>query len=409
MKFFLLISIVCVGLAFFSGISLSAKAFGEVHSCALWEFLSVLVLGCIAFKAISVVCNKLAKIFIWRPDVKKGLEYLQEAFSGMLVKNHYAAEKALLKAKKHLGEVPLVSWLEGQLSLINNDMFKAKSIFFSLSSRETKTALGAYSLSQLSLQNGSAAEAISSLEATLQVYPSSQEIIKKIISLGIKSNNFDIALKYLKDYEGKNKDKIKSIIYYEKWKQLSIGDDLKKAYEASREIVSVALSYADWLSQNGDGSAADKVLLRSFEEVSYPEILRKYLYREPTEELKRAKKALKRFENSWIAQYEAARIFVKHELYEDAFEHAIQAYSAAPYTFVADVLLDCSAQIDDKDISLDLSKAKRANFIWKCSCCHHEYEDWFALCPNCEEIATLEYEEKFCETALITTSQASVE
>ena len=39
-----------------------------------------------------------------KPDIHKGLDYLQEAFSSMLVKDHKTVWKALNKAKRHFIE-----------------------------------------------------------------------------------------------------------------------------------------------------------------------------------------------------------------------------------------------------------------------------------------------------------------
>ena len=55
------------------------------------------------------ICRGIGKLFQGRPKWQKGLDSLQSAFSNVLLKDKVSAGKALSQAKKHLGDIPLVS------------------------------------------------------------------------------------------------------------------------------------------------------------------------------------------------------------------------------------------------------------------------------------------------------------
>lgn len=382
--------------AFFFDIKVSVSFVGRSWSLPLWEILALFFLVVYICKLCGNLLNKLSFMFGLKADVRKGVDYLQEAFSGMLIKDHKVVWRALNKAKKHLGEIPFISWLEGQLCLINGDTYKAKSLFFNLSSREKDTVLGAYSLAQLSLQNKSDKEAIESVKAVLKVYPDAQNFLNQIVSLSIKSGNIDDAFYYLRKLSDENKRNIEAVVYFEKWKKSSDLSDLKKAHKLAPKISDIAVAYAEELLKNDEKRSARKALMRNFELSPSIEIFNKYVSLDE-DKIKRGEKLLNAAPQSWVPYYCLAKICVEEEMPTLAFEYISRAYDLAHYNFIADELARINALQNNGENLMDLSEAKPVRFFWRCSKCGDHSVKWRSVCPCCMSVATYSCVEEFEE------------
>lgn len=382
--------------AFFLDIKVSVSFVGRSWSLPLWEILALFFFVVYIFRQCGSLLDKLFYMFGLKADVRKGVDYLQEAFSGMLIKDHKVVWKALNKAKKHLGEIPFISWLEGQLCLINGDTYKAKSLFFNLSSREKDTVLGAYSLAQLSLQNKSDKEAIESIKAVLKVYPDAQNFLNQIISLSIKSGNIDDAFYYLRKLSDENKRNIEAVVYFEKWKKSSDLSDLKKAHKLAPKISDIAVAYAEELLKNDEKRSARKALMRNFELSPSIEIFNKYVSLDE-DKIKRGEKLLNAAPQSWVPYYCLAKICVEEEMPALAFEYISRAYDLAHYNFIADELARINALQNNGENLMDLSEAKPVRFFWRCSKCGDHSVKWRSVCPCCMSVATYSCVEEFEE------------
>jgi len=393
-KFVFVVLLIVV--AFFSGIRGSISFVGRSWSLPLWEPLTLFFSVIYIFKLCRVFLDKLFSVLGLKTDVRKGVDYLQEAFSGMLIKDHKVVWKALSKAKKHLGEIPFISWLEGQLCLINGDTYKAKSLFFSLSSREKNTVLGAYSLAQLSLQSKSDKEAIESIKAVLKVYPNAQNFSNQIISLSIKDGNIDDAFHYLRKLSDDNKQHIEAVIYFEKWKQRSDLSDLKKAHKLAPQIPDIAIAYADELLKNDEKKSAGKALLRTFELSPSIEIFNKYIEL-GDDKVKRGGKLLEAAPQSWVPYYCLAKICAEEDMSALAFDYISKAYELARYSFIANELGFISSLQDKVEPLLDLSEARDVKFFWRCAKCGDHSVKWRSVCSCCLSVATYSYVEELEE------------
>lgn len=213
--------------AFWADLKVSVLLKDGAVTLSLWRVLAFF-LGLFAlYQCLGFVLRKILSLFSFIPDPRKGVDYLQQAFSGLLMKDDKIVSKNLEKAKRHLGDIPFISWLEGQKHLINGDTYKARSIFFSLSEKEKNTTLGAYSLAQLAIQDNSNRDSIEAIKSILKVYPNSQKFLLNLISLNIKNKNFDEALDHVEKILHPNRKEISAVIYYEKWKNFSNPEDLK--------------------------------------------------------------------------------------------------------------------------------------------------------------------------------------
>ncbi len=388
---FVFLLVIC---AFFFDIRVSISFIGRSWVLPLWELLALIFAIIYLYKICRSLWDKLSSILGLKVDVRKGIDYLQEAFSGMLIKDHKVVWTALSKAKKHLGEIPFISWLEGQLCLINGDTYKAKSLFFNLSSQEKDTVLGAYSLAQLSLQNKSDKEAIESIKAVLKVYPDAQNFLSQIVSLSIKSGNIDDAFYYLRKLSDESKQNIEAVVYFEKWRQNSDLSDLKKAHKLAPKIPDIAIAYADELLKNDEKRSARKTLMRNFELSPSIEIFDKYVALDE-DKIRRGEKLLNAAPQSWVPYYCLAKICVEEEMPTLAFEYISRAYELAHYSFIADELAKINALQNNGEALMDLSEAKPVRFFWRCSKCGDHSVKWRSVCPCCMSVATYSYVEEF--------------
>lgn len=391
-----LVFVVLIVGAFFFDIRGSISLMGRCWSLPLWELLLAFFLFSCVYKFCRYISIKLVSLFGMKPDIRRGVDYLQEAFSGMLIKDHKSVWKALNKAKKHLGEIPFISWLEGQLYLIEGDSYKAKSLFFNLSSKEKSTVLGAYSLAQLSLQDRSDKESIEAIKSILKMYPNSETFLSQIISLSVKNKNIDDALFYLRKLSDKNKENIEAVIYFEKWKQGLDLSDLKRAHKLAPQISDIAVAYADELLKQDEEKSAGKVLLKSFELSPSVEVFQKYISIDE-DKIKRGEKLLQAAPQSWVSHYGLAKICAEEGMFAIAFDYISKAYELAPYSFIADDFVKINALRNEGEILIDLSKSKNVRFFWRCTKCGNCSKKWEPICSRCLSVATYSYAEELEE------------
>jgi hypothetical protein len=183
-----------IKLCFFALLLLSAVYFGgEVtidfagHSVCVHA--AVVVFGCLLiiylYGAVVSLFHGLVSLVSGRSSSEKGIYNLQAAFFGLLLKDKSLTEKFVKKAKRHLGDIPLLSWIEGQLMLLRRDHHRAKSIFYALCEREKDTAFGAYGLCKIAIKDQSESEAINAIDAILKVSPNTSELVFQAIAIAL--------------------------------------------------------------------------------------------------------------------------------------------------------------------------------------------------------------------------------
>lgn len=382
--------------AFLLGAEVSLSLAGMTLSTHLWRLFALIFVVVIAYWLVCRSASAILRLFTFHPDPKKGLDYLQKAFSGMLVKDQGIVVKTLGKAKKHLGDIPLISWLEGQLSLLNKDYYKARALFYKLSGMEKDTALGAYSLAQMTVRDKSDSDAVEAIKAILKVYPDAKNFASQLVGLYLKNNDPNAALEYIDKLYRANKQEIEAIIYYEKWKQNLVLDNLKKAFKLAPELAPIAIDYAKKLFQNDDKRAAKKVLLKSFEAFPFVETCETYLNLgspENLEKIERAKNLKNAAPESWIPYYYLAKLCVRENMLQLASDYIENAYNLAQYDFIADEYANIDALLETSK-SPDLSKSKSLKSYWICSECGEHSDHWTAVCPNCLNPGSYSYIEE---------------
>jgi uncharacterized membrane-anchored protein len=394
-------------LAFFATLFLAARYGGIVSFKINGGTVEVAVVAvAFAFWCFYYLCRGLKrasdKIFSPKSRYEKGLDGLQLALSGALLKDKSTMEKALKKAEKHLGNLPMISWLKGQQNLIDGNEHQAKAIFYGLCEREKDTALGAYSLAQLAIRDKSDVDASAAINAALKAFPGAQDLVLQAISVAVRSRNFSEAKKRLSSLKKSDKSRlIEAVVYSEEGIEKKDDDLLKKAFKLAPELSEIAINYADLLVKNGEYRSARDALKKSFRVLPNQKVFDKYISGDAGlsnfDKIKLAKKLVDVAPESWIGHYGLARLLIKEGMMQSAFQNLLTAREKEPLDFIEEDLIRVAQNLDDpkpSEVAEILSrprKSKRVKFVWKCGHCGAEENEWTAVCKYCDRIAEYRY------------------
>ena len=300
----------------------------EMHIAALVFFILTLLY---IYGFILALFRKIVSFFSGKPSYEKGIDQLQMAFSGILLKDRTLTEKSLKKAKKYLGNIPIVSWIEGQLMLANKDYHKAKAIFYELSGKEKDTALGAYSICNLAIKDRSSSDAINAINSIIKLYPYAYELIFQAIVICLRNRNFVEARKYISSLKETKKGMVvEAIIYFEEGTATNNSDLLKKAFKLAPELTENAIRYSEYLMKVGEYRSARKILMQSFKCVHVREVYKKYIScgknLSDSDVLKLAEKIANEIPNSWMVYFEFANCALQNDMKKLAFQNFLKAY-----------------------------------------------------------------------------------
>ena len=391
-----------IGGAFFYDGSVSCNVAGFSLNLRMWVLLTALAILCYVYSFCVWLIKKIVSFFSGAPAHEKGLENLQEAFSALLLKDVSAVATRLKKAKKYLGEIPIVSWLEGQFNLMNGDEHKAKAVFYSLSDREKRTAFGAYSLSRLAIKNEAADEALNAINAVLKVQPRAEELVRQAISIAIKSKKFDAAEEHIHLLDlSSERDLMKAIIAYEKSLLSDDRDLAKRAFKLAPQLEAVSLHYADMLIREREYRDARKVIAKTFEIAPTQKLFQKYItcgdHLSITDKMKLAEKLTYVAPESWIAYFGLAEMEAQEKMYHAAFQNLLVAYSKEQYDFIAKLLVNVAERLEEPkplsavEVLSHTLEVTHVKFVWQCSACGNEVPSWRSVCECCNHVDTFAF------------------
>jgi tetratricopeptide (TPR) repeat protein len=378
-------------------------------SVVLHTAVVIFVCGCL-FYSYGILKKIMGRIFHWKPGYEKGLNNLQLAFSATLLRDKSEMEKALKKAEKYLGNIPLIAWLKGQQSLMSEDKHRAKAIFYSLCEREKNTILGAYSLSQLAINEKSDNDALVAINAVLKIFPNSQDLIQQGIAIAVKNKNFAEAKKHLQKLKISNKSLlIEAIVHAEEGILTRNTDLLQRAFRLAPELSGYTINYAELLIKNCDYKGAQNVLKKSFKAFPHQEVFNKCIsicdYLQNDNKIELANQLIEEAPESWIGYLGLARILQKDEMTFPAFRNFLLAYEKGHFDFIGRELVKAAENLSDpkpaealRIISQPL-EMKHINMVWKCTNCGTEEARWVPVCSCCTSIA--EYRQILMETQLL--------
>lgn len=394
----LFISICFLAFAVYYGGHVTFEIAGKVVELHIAVVVFALLVMFYAYGFLKSVLHRIISVLSGKPAHEKGIDYLQKAFSGILLKDRKLAERSVEKARKYLGDLPLITWIEGQLMLANNDQHRAKAIFYELSSKEKDTALGAYSICNMAIKERSSGDAINAINSVLKIYPHAYELIFQAIAICLREANFVEAEKYLPSVRDTKKGKlVAAIVYSEKGRALHEDALLKKAFKLAPELSENAIYYANCLIQDREYRAARKVLMQAFKRVHSQQLYEKYIScgknLSDSDVLKLAEKIMDEVPDSWLTHFEFANLALKNDMKQLAFQHFLIAYEKEQYDFTAEKLEGVANTIGTTASLPNLLNSKSVRFIWKCHHCGSESDAWMPVCAHCDWIGEYVYEE----------------
>ena len=391
--FFLLI----FGLAIWSGGSVTVSVFEKSVEAHVWVIIFLAILLTYLYGFCKKLTKKVCTFFCKEPNHETGMESLQIAFSGAMVKDFKLTEKYIAKAKKHLGNIPLISWIEGQWLLTKNDNHAAKAVFYALCEREKNTSLGAYGLCKIAQIERSQTDLINAINSVLKIYPDAIELRFQAVAASLKMQDFVEAKKHISAIKQTKKGRlVEAVIYMEEGSLKSDLDLAKRAFKLAPQLSKNAMSYASMLLKAGECKAAQKVLFESFCHTQIKEVYGAYIAcGSPTiqEKLKRADKIMHAVPGNWIVHYGFAELAMEDGLIQMAFNHFLEAYQVEQYDFIADMLLRSAKMLENTneqaviDVLSNPIKSEKVRFSWKCENCGYEDFSYSAICNNCDGIS----------------------
>lgn len=363
----------------------------DVHICVIVFFIGAF------FYIKHKIIYAFNTMFYRKSKHEKGIELIQKAFSSLLLKDTRETEVYAQRAKKYLGEIPLISWIEGQLYLMHNDEHKAKAIFYNLCSREKETVFGAYSLSKIAMQGKSDSDALNAIKAILAVSPNAKDLLLYAIGICIRNKNFDEAKIHVSQLTKlQRKEKVTAIVWSESGIVSGNIDDVKKAYKLAPELIKNTMHYANYFIQDQDFKTARSILMKSLQAFPNDIIFNEYINCENNlsniDKIKLTEKVINLCSDSWIGYFYLAKYAAKENMMMLAFQNIHKAYEKKPYDFIVTELIKIISQLSDPKPALAielLSKSlysKSVLFRWKCRHCGAEENSWFPVCNVCSRV-----------------------
>jgi HemY protein len=378
---------------------------GAKNSVDVHIALVVLAVGVsvYVFQRICQFFRSICSVFWGKPNHERGLDSLQSAFSSMLLRDASSATRFVKIAKKYLGDIPLVSWLEGQASLANNDEHAAKSIFYALSARENETVFGAHSLWQIAKKNKSDDDALSAVNAMLSVLPNSQELIRQAIAISIKGKNFSLAKKQMSSLKKCAKNRIiEAIVHSEEGISTKSMESVKRAFRLAPELTDNAIFYAECLIKDKEYRSARKVLQKTFKNFPTQAVFDRYISCgedfSDVDRVKWGKKLVGKVPESWVGHFCFGKLLMRADMLQPAFQNLLKAYNIEQYNFIASELTKVASMLSDPkpaaaaEILLNPLKSKHVTFLWRCAECGTKDERWAAVCRHCNGIGNHRWE-----------------
>lgn len=387
-------SILCLSL--WIGGNIIFNFLGETIELHISIFILIIILLITISNFFQIFFKKIIFFFIGKSKHEKGIENLQLAFSGILIKDKKLTQKNINKAKKYLGNIPIVAWIEGQLLILNKDKHQAKALFYDLCKKEKGTVLGAHGLCKMALDDDSGGDTINAINAILKIYPNAFELIFQAVAINLKNNDFIEAKKHIPAIRKTKKGRIVEAVIYAKEGEVKQDLELmKRTFKLAPELSKNALNYAAILAKRHEYRDARKILLTSFKSNKLKDVYDAYISccaDSNSDKIKLAEKIISSVPENWIVYFGFADLAFNMEMFQIAFINFQKAYNLEQFDFIANMLIRSAKMLEANGSSEVLKilssplKSNRVEFIWKCNHCGYEDINYEYICKNCDRI-----------------------
>lgn len=297
-----------------------------------------------------------------------------------------AAETEAARARKLLGETPLVLLLTAESSRLSGKAEQARTAFEKLTKHKDMAFLGHRGLVRHHVAAGDHGTADVHAKNAEDAYPGAAWLKTQRFGIAIKQQDFAAALGHTR-----NKAEIAALATGAAQSAKDNRQALayaKQAVKTDPTLAPAIVTYAAILRKLTRNRAARKILLNGWKAAPHPLIADAYLAHvtAPIERAQAAADLAKAKPGHPESELLLAQTSLDAKLTGEAKRHADNAIAAGmtdrrPYAVLA---------------ALDEPAAKAAAAhayqpAWACSACYTEHEEWHPACPNCAKPGTLSW------------------
>jgi HemY protein len=342
-----------------------------------------------------------------RLQQQQGLVALTRSMNALASNDMAQVQKSLKKARRWLGDEPLVLWLEAELAGRRGHDMAAYKLYQSLAAVPDAAVLGWRGLLKQSTQHGTADTLRLTQQALAAPDVAKQDFAHELRILTFAQNNqWPEAILALHAAERagalakRRAQRLDAVLTLKHSQNLSIDNpeaavrQLRQAYKLAPDLAPLVDHYARVLHRQDDRSAALKVLSAAWLVAPQLELVETY---QAVADAKDPLHALQMFERFALKRKDhpathiaLGRLALAADIIGKARSHAEQSLAARP-THEGFVLLAAVEQAEHGDSSVAERDARTALPIgaYVCDACGHSGPVWAALCPDCGKVATL--------------------
>jgi HemY protein len=350
----------------------------------LWLIIAALVT--ILLRVIGGLRRAPGGITRWRGGRRKqlGEAATQRGIVALSAGDAKAAEIEAQRAKKLLGETPLVLLLTAESARLAGKPDEAKTAFEKLTQDKTMAFLGHRGLLRHHAAAGDHDAADLHAAKAESAYPGAAWLKTQRFGLAIKKQDFSTALGHTT-----SKPEIAALATGAARAATTDRDALayaKQAIKADPTLAPAAVTYATILRKLKRNRAAKKSLLNAWKILPHPEIAAAYLENvsAPIERAQAAADLAKAKPGHPESELILAQTSLDAKLTGEAKRHAEAAIAAGltdkrPYAVLA--------ALDEPNAKAALAAAMQP--VWSCTACFTAHDTWSPACPNCAKPGTL--------------------
>jgi len=297
-----------------------------------------------------------------------------------------AAETEASRAKKLLGETPLVLLLTAEAARLGGKAEQARSAFEKLTKHQDMAFLGHRGLIRHHVAAGDHASADIHARNAEDAYPGAAWLKTQRFNIAIKKQDFSAALGHTA-----NQAEIAALATGAAQSAADARQALgfaKKALKADPALAPAITTYAAVLRKLSRNRAARKILLNGWKTAPHPIIATAYLAHvsAPIERVQAASELAKARPGHAESELLLAQTSLEAKLTGEAKRHAGAAIAAG---LTDRRPLAVLAALDEPAAKAALAHAFQP--VWACAACYTEHEDWHPACPNCGKPGTLSW------------------
>jgi len=355
-------------------------------SFAIFLWLVIAVLATMLLRVLSGLRRAPGGFGRWRGGRRKtlGEAATQRGIVALAAGDAKAAEIEAVRARKLLGETPLVLLLNAESARLAGKAEEARAAFEKLTQDKTMAFLGHRGLIRHHVAAGDHDAADLHASKAESAYPGAAWLKTQRFGIAIKKQDFSSALSHTRE-----KSEIAALATGAARAATTDRDALayaKQAIKADPTLAPAAVTYATVLRQLKRNRAAKKSLLNAWKISPHPLIAAAYL-EHISASIERAQAAAdlaKARPGHPESELILAQTSLEAKLTGEAKRHAEAAITAGltdkrPYAVLA--------ALGEPAASAALAAAQEP--VWSCTACFTAHDAWSPACPNCAKPGTL--------------------